>query len=218
MKRKVKRQLKENELVSTITRIIEFSKKKSRQLITLGVLIIAVVIVFIGIKIVEAHKRTNESRVLDQVLRLSSQMSDNPEKINELEKVAGNGKFSRLAYVQLASHWYEKGELEKAHTCLEKIPENRKDFIYYQSKNLLAQVCIRQKKYDRALEICQRIEEENPAEYSMDAILFKKAQALKEKGEKDKALEVYRKIQEDYPQTYYGYDASQEIKQMEREK
>jgi hypothetical protein len=49
-------------------------------------------------------------------------------------------------------------------------------------------------------------------------VLFHRAEVHEEMGETDEALALYRKLQEEYSQTYYGFDASQKIKELELKK
>ncbi len=133
-----------------------------------------------------------------------------------MRELAGKGKFARMAYIYMARYDIEKGELDKALNTLEKIPESKKDIVYYQSRLIKADIYHRKKELDRALDIYQKIEKEKPAYFALDVVLFKKAEIIAEKGDKAKALELYKSISEDYPQTYYGYEASQKREQLGR--
>ena len=64
-------------------------------------------------------------------------------------------------------------------------------------------------------EALQKIEEEDPKEYSLAVILFHRAEVLEEKGEIEEALAFYKRVQEEFPQAYYSFDASQKIKELE---
>jgi TolA-binding protein len=132
--------------------------------------------------------------------------------------MAGNGKFTRVAYLKLASYWIENGDAEKAKAFLEKIPEKRKDITYYQAQDMLAQIYINSKEYDKAIEIYKTIEEEEQKDYAPDAVLFHLAEAYEGKGELDVALDLYRRVQTDYSQTFYGFDASQKVTELEAKK
>ena len=131
---------------------------------------------------------------------------------------AGDRKFSRLAYVFLATYWMENGDSDKARSFVEKIPETPKDFFYYKARDLLAQIHFKRKEYDKSLEIYKKIEEENPKDYSIDVILFHRAEINEEKGDVEQALALYKKVQDEFPQTYYGYEASQKVGKLEIKK
>jgi len=218
MKRIKRKQLKEDEFVSTINKIIDFTKRRAKELIVAAVAVICVIILIIAIKAIQANTVKKESRLLADVLDLSSQLKDNPDKITELENLAGNGKFSRVAYLKLATYCIEQGDTEKAKSYLEKIPESKKDLIYYQSRDLLGQIYIQNQEFDNAIDIYRKIEEENPENYTLDPVLFHKAQAHEQKGEKEEALALYKRVQDEFPQTLYGFDASQKVKELEEEK
>jgi tetratricopeptide (TPR) repeat protein len=218
MKRIKRKQLKEDEFVSTINKIINFTKRRSKELIAAALAVVCVIILVIAIRAVQAHGVKKESRLLADVLELSSQLKDNPDKITELENLAGNGKFSRVAYLKLATYWIEQGDTEKAKSYLEKIPERKKDLIYYQSRDLLGQIYIQNEEFDKAIEVYKEIEEENSKNYTLDPVLFHRAQAHEQKGEIEEALALYRRVQDEFSQTLYGFDASQKVKELEEKK
>ncbi len=218
MKKEMRKRLKEDEFVSTLTKIYDFVKKKSREF-QIGVT--AVVIIFLGVLVTHAIKAQSvkrDSRLLADILEISSQLNDHPDKVAELEALAGNGKFSRIAYLKLASYWIEIGDSEKAKTYLEKMSDERKDITYYQAQDMLAQIYIQEKEYDKAITIYKKIEEEGQKDYALDAVLFHLAEAHEGKGELDIALELYKRIQSEYSQTFYGYDASQKVTELEEKK
>jgi len=218
MKRIKRKQLKEDEFVSTVNKIINFAKRRSKELIAVAVAVVCVIILIISIKAIQAHAVKKESRLLGNILELSSQLRDNPDKITELENLAGNGKFSRVAYLKLATYWTEQGDTEKAKYYLQKVPQTKKDLIYYQSRDLLGQIYIQNQEFDKAIELYTKIEEENPKTYTLDPILFHRAQAHEQKGEIKKALDLYKRVQDEFSQTLYGFEASQKVRELEEKK
>lgn len=218
MKRKERKHLKEDELVSTVNKIIRFVKARTKGLVALLVLITALLLIFAGLKFVTGENRKKESRLLTQILNLRAELNNTPENVAQLEELAGGGRFSRLAYLLLATYCVENGDHDKAQSYLEKIPERRKDIIYYQAKDLLAQIHFKRKNYDKAIAIYKKIEDEDPKDHSLDVILFHRAEVHEEKGEFEEALVLYKKIQEEFPQTFYSYDAAQKIRKLETKK
>jgi tetratricopeptide (TPR) repeat protein len=218
MKRVKRKQLKEDELITTFNKVLRFARKRSRELIAVATAIVLIIVILVGVRLVKAHKIKKESRMLGEVLELASNIKDDPENIKKLEDMAAKGKFSRMAYLLLASHWVENGDLEKAEAYLQKVSDKKKDLSYYQAQDLLAQIYIKKGDYDKAIDIYQKIVKEKPQEYAMDAVLFREAEAYEQKGNIDEALALYKKIQEDYPQTYFGYDASQKVQKLGEKK
>jgi len=218
VKRIKRKQLKGDEFVSTISKIVRFVNERTKGLVALVVLLVALLLVFAGLKFVTGENRKKESRLLTQILNLHSELNNNPENVAQLEELAGDGKFSRLAYLLLATYSVENGDSDKAQSYLEKMPESRKDTFYYQAKDLLAQIHFKRKDYDKAIEIYKKIEEEEPKDYALDVILFHRAEVHEEKGEFEEALALYKKVQEEFSQTYYGFDAGQRIKKLETKK
>jgi len=218
VKRIKRKQLKEDEFVSTINKIFRFVKERTKELAVLVVLIAALLLIFAGLKFVTGENRKKESRLLTQILNLHADLNDNPENVAQLEELAGDGKFSRLAYLLLATYYMENGESDKAQGYLEKMPEGRKDTLYYQAQDLLAQIHFKLKNYDKAIEIYKKIEDEDPKDHSMDVILFHRAEVHEEKGEFEEALALYKKVQEEFSQTFYGFDAAQKVRKLETKK
>jgi len=218
MKRIKRKQLKGDELVTTINKLLRFLQERTKQIVTLIVVILFVILAFAGNRFIKARQNKKESRVLAQIFSLGSELNSKPENVQKLEELGGSGRFSRVAYIVLATHWMEKGELEKAEASLEKMNKSPKDIFYYQAQDLLAQIHSKQKNYDKAIEIYQKIEEEDPKEYSLAVILFNRAEVLEEKGEIEEALAFYKRVQEEFPQAYYSFDASQKIRELEAKK
>ena len=110
--------------------------------------------------------------------------------------------------------WY----IEKALDLLRKFPSGRKDLVYYQAQDLLGQIYLKMDQYDDALAVFERIEREQPKNYAMDIVLYRKAQVLAARNDIDLAIETYTKLQTDFQGSYYGYEASSEIQKLEEKK
>jgi len=218
MKKRIKKQLKEDEFISTINKIFNFVKKRWKELMAVGVVVLIVGLVFLGARVIKVQKTGKQSDLLGKIIEISSELKDNPGKVEELEKLAGSGKFTRLAYIKLAVYWNEKGERDKALELLAELSPSRKDLFYYQAQDLMAQIYIEQGNYDKAIDIYKKIEEENPKEYALDVVLFKMAQAHEGKGEMREALALYNRVKDEFSQTYYGYDASKKAEKLESKK
>jgi predicted negative regulator of RcsB-dependent stress response len=218
MKRIKRKQLKDDEFVSAVNKFVHYVRTHIKEIKAFCVLVLAVVIVFFGVKALSKQSHKKEKQLLTQILDLQSDLSGKPENLAKLEELAGSGKFSRLGYIALASYWMENGDLDKAQAYLEDIPKKPKDVFFYQAQDLLGQIHFKQKDFDKAIEIYRAIEEDDPESYSLDVILFHRAEVHEEKGETDEALALYRKIQEEFSQTYYGLDASQKVNKLELKK
>jgi len=215
MKKIKKRQLKEDELVSTFNKFVRMVKSRTKELVGIAVFIVIIVLLFAGYKLIRAQNLSKESQIAGQILKLRAELDSDSQNLVKLENMAGKGKYSRLAYILLATYWMEKGDLAKAQSSLEKMPEKPKDMLYYQAQDMLGQITAQNKNYDKAIAIYKKIEKENPKEYSLDVVLYHQAEALEKKGDKEAALALYKKIQAEFPQTYYGDDASQKVTKLE---
>jgi len=114
MKRKKRKQLKEDEFITTINKIMRFIQERGKELSALLVLVLFVVLIIAGTRIFKSQQSKKESRLVTEIFSLGSELNSNPESLKKLEELAGKGRFSRLAYVVLAAHWFEKGEFDKA--------------------------------------------------------------------------------------------------------
>ena len=218
MKRLKRKQLKSDEFVTTFGKIINLIKKWQREFKIGGAALLVVILAFLCVQFIQSKSLMKQNILLSDIFRLSSEINESPEKIIELENLSGKGRYSRIGYLKLGAYWFEQGDFAKAITQLNEIPDKKKDLIYYQAQDLLAQIFMEQKEYDRAIEIYEKIEEEEPDGYSLDTVLFHKAEALEDKGDTGLALSVYKKIQEDFPQTYFGMDASSKVIELEEKK
>lgn len=215
MKRKERRKLKSNELSDFINKVFVLVKKRTKQIaIALGVAAL-VFLIFLVSKYIKAQNLQKQSQLLAQINNMNQEIYQDPESIEELKELADKGRFTRMGYIYLAKYHIEKGEFDRGLHALENIPESKKDIVYYQGQLLKAKILCEKKELDSALNIYQKIEDNQPRYLSLDIVLFKKAELFEEKGNKEKALEIYKKLSEDYPQTYYGYEASQKIAQLE---
>lgn len=215
MKKVIKKQLKEDEFISTMTRIMHFLQDRLKEIL-IGVAAVAVVaLLFSGMRFIQAQQAKKESRLLSRILELRLTLNSQPENLAELEKLSGKGKYTRLGYVLLATHWVENDDFEKAKESLGEMPSTPRDFIYFQARDLLGQVNALEKNYDQAIALFSEIEEAKPKAYTLDAVLFHKAEALEANGDKPEALTLYKKLQEEYPQSYFGYDAAEKVRKFE---
>ncbi len=218
MRREIKKKLKEDEFVSGMNAFMRFVKTWEREIIIVAVAVVVVLLLFFGFQFLKAQQVRKESGTVGAILDIRADLVKNPENVAKLEQMAGNGKFSRVAYISLATYWIEKGGFDKAQDALNKIQDGAKDFFYYQAQDLAAQIAVLKGDYDRAIAILKKIEDEKPKDYLVDAVLFRHAEALEKKGDIQEALKLYKKLQAEYAQSYYGYDASLKVKKLEAAK
>ena len=215
MKKEVKKQLKEDEFVSTMTKIVHFIETRTHEII-IGLCVVALIaILFVGLRLIQAQNLKRQSQALGQMLELRSTLFTKPENLAQLEQIQGKGKYGRLPYVLLSTYWIEKGDLAKAKDLLGKVGPSPRDFIYYQAQDLLGKVNLLGKNYDQAVAVYEKLEKDKAEDYTLDVVLFHKAEALEGKGDIKGALAVYKKLQQDYPQSYFGYDAGERVRKLE---
>lgn len=218
MKKIIKKQLKGDEFVSTLQKLIVFVEKRSRELIVAAVLVAFVLLVFAGVRLVQSRGLKSQSQLLAEMFSLRQQLEDSPESLTRLEKLAGTKKHARVGNILLATYWMDKSDWTQAQSWLDRVKGGPKDFVYYQAQDLLGQTYILQGEYDKALAVLKSIEKEKPKDFLLDVVLFRQAEALEKKGDRDQAAALYKKIQDEFPQSYYGYEAAEKAKKLQGEK
>ena len=209
MRQKERHHLKQNELAFGLHKLVDFGKRYGRPLAVLGIVLVALVLVYAGFQVVRALANKKDSKVISEVLKLRSELPKNPGNLTKLESY--KGKAGRLAEVLVATYWVEQGDLDKAEDSANKVKGSPKDSTYYQAQSLLAQIYYWRKNYDKAIEIYKAILADNPKDYPQDGVMYHQAEALEKKGQKAEALTLYKKLQTDYAQTYFGYEAQQKV-------
>ena len=208
MKRSERHHLKEDQMVRGLSWMAQFFKTYRREFLMGAAALAVAALVFAALMLLRSHSHSVYSRVVGEVKTLVSDLDGKPANLAELEKLAEKRRYARLPNLELAKHWFGQGDLAKAESYLARIPAGRKDLLHYQIEDFRAQVLIRQKEFDRAIEIYTKMRDEKPKVYPLDAVLFHMAEALELRGDRKEALAIYREIQEEYTQTYYGYEAS----------
>ncbi len=208
MKRTERRQLKENELATGLSRFLSWVRKHEKQFMAIAIALVALLLVAVGIRWFVNYQRSVEASYISQILSLKAELDQKPENLAQLEKLAGKGRYGRIASLVLATYYVEKNDLEKAEKVLTGVKDRERDLIHYQILDLYAQVLSRRGQLNRAVEIYHQIEKEKPGSYPLDVVLFRLAESYEKMGQNDPALNVYRQLQMEYPNTYYGYQAT----------
>jgi predicted negative regulator of RcsB-dependent stress response len=218
MKRKIKRQLKEDELVTGFQKFLEFFEAWQKEIIIFAVVVAVIAALFGVFQVIKAQQAKKQSLQAGEILALRADLAKNPQNVAKLEQIGARGNVGRLAFISLASYWIGQGDLDKARAALARIQDNPKDFYYYQAQDLAAQIDALKGNYDQAIQGFKRIEDAKPKDYLLDAVLYHHAEALEKKGNVKEARDFYKKVQDEYAQTYYGYDAAAKVKKLESAK
>ena len=215
MKRTERHHLKEDEMQHGVHWLVAFYQTYEREIFVVAVAVLFAALIFTGLLLLRSHARAVESRAIGEVTALAADLDQKPGNLAALEKLAVQGRSARLANLDLATYWAEKGDWAKTDSYLTHIPASPKDLLYYQAQELKGQAAIGRKDYDAAIAIYKKITEEKPKAYPLDAAMYRLAQAQELKGQIAAAVELYKKIQADYPQSYYGYEASMKAGKLE---
>lgn len=221
MKRRERKHLKEDEFVSTLTRIVRFFQHWQRELKIVGFSLLAIFAIIVIIRAIQVQSGSRANRELATIMKLQTELmakvtasDEKPAELAQLEKIAGNGRFSRLAYLYLANYWVARNDLAQAQAWLEKFPARPKDIFYFQARDLLGQVLTWRREFDRALALFATLEKEVNGLYPLEAVLIHSAEALEQKGDKVQALTKYREVQDKYPQAAFYWNISDRIRRL----
>jgi len=215
MKRTERHHLKEDEMAHGVHWLVEFFQNYKREF-TIGAAALVFAFVVLGaLLMVRSHARSVKSRAIGQVGAIAAEAAATPAKLSELEQLAAKGRTARLAKLELAKYWAERGDWAKAEAYAGQLAAEPKDLLYYQAEDLKAQVALARKDFDKAIAIYQKIADEKPSVYPLDAVLFNLAGSHELKGDTAAAIEIYKKLQTDYTQSYYGYEASLKASKLE---
>jgi tetratricopeptide (TPR) repeat protein len=208
MKRTERHHLKEDEMAHGLSWLADFFIKFKREILLVAGAVVFAAVVFGALLIVRAHGRSVQSRAIGEVGELAAAAVDKPEKLADLENLAGKARTARLANLELARYWAERGDWAKAESFAGRIPDGRKDLLHFQAEDLKAQIALGRKDFDKAIAIYKKAIDEKPEAYPVDALLFHLAESHELKGEVQAATDLYKKLQEEHAQSYYGYEAS----------
>jgi len=151
MKRLKRKQLKSDEFVTTFGKVVSFMKKWQREFKIGGVALFFAICAFLCVQFIQSKNIKKQNILLGNIFQLSSEINESPEKITELENLSGKGKYSRIGFLKLGVYWFEQGDFKKALDQLNKISAKKKDLVYYQSRDLMGQILVKQKNYDGAI-------------------------------------------------------------------
>jgi tetratricopeptide (TPR) repeat protein len=188
--------------------VLDFFKTYQREILIIAGALAFVAVVLGALAMVRSHGRSVMSQAIGEVGDLAAAAVDAPEKLADLEKLAEQGRTARMANLELARYWAERGDWAKAASYADRITDGRKDLLHFQTEDLKAQIALGRKDFDAAIAIYQKAVDEKPEAYPVDALLFGLAESHELKGETAAALEIYKKLQTEYSQSYYGYEAS----------
>jgi tetratricopeptide (TPR) repeat protein len=208
MKRAERHHLKEDEMAHGLSWLVDFFNAYKREILIVAGAAAFAALVLGALLIVRAQARSLQSRAVGEVGDLAAAAAEKPEKLADLEKLAGKARTARLANLELAKYWAERGDWAKAESFAGRIADGRKDLLHFQAEDIKAQIALGRKDFDKAIAIYKKAIDEKPEVYPLDALLFHLAESHELKGETQAALDLYKKLQEEHAQSYYGYEAS----------
>lgn len=224
MKRRERKHLKEDEFVSTMTKLVRFFRQYQREIKIVALSLMAVILLLAFIRVIQVRGVSKANQQLATILKLNESLREKiasgdsgeaePSELKELEKMAGSGRYARLAYLYLATYWVAKNDLSRAQAYLEKFPPEPRDLFYFQAKDLLGEILIWRQQFDQAINLYESLQKEKNIPYTRDTIWLHLAEALEKKGEKKRAVEIYRQLQKEYPYSAYLWNVADRLRRL----
>jgi len=214
MKRTERKQLKEDELATGLSRFLKWAKQHEKEFKALAIGLAVILVVVVAVNLLIHYQRSREATYLSEVLALRADLDKKPENLEKLQQMTRKTKYGRIASLTLASYYLEKNEVQKAEDILAAVKDKGHDLIHYQIVDLYAQIKVKKGQYEEAINLYRQIEKEKPKSYPLDVILFHLAEAYEKKGDLQNALQIYRDLQTNYQNTYFGYQAAFKAMQL----
>ena len=155
MKNADRQKLKEDGMTKGVFSALDYLKEHTQILIKAGMVAAGLVVIVFAVVLILNRQEAAQSRVASEIITAAENLGQNPANLSVLERLAGKGKYNRLAYLELAKYWMAKGDLAKADGYVAKLPAGRKDGVYYQGELLKARISVLRKDYDRAVTALQ---------------------------------------------------------------
>ncbi len=202
MKRKERREIKEDELTNLFVKITDFLSKRKKEAIILGIVIGTFIILWSGYTVIKTsiEKRDNKNyRKILELTKTKEKAFKNEKLILELSK---NGKLSKAGYFILAEYYISSGNDNKALEIIEKIPDSS-DFNGFKKNLLKFEILFSKKDYNKIVDLYRsgKIDKfiRDNKKFPADEILYYIALSYEKLNQLDSAKKIWLKIRNEYP-------------------
>ena len=216
MKRTERHHLKEDEMAHGVHWAVEFFQKYRREITIVGAALAFAAVVFAGLLAVRANARSRMSRAIGEVGALAAEVSQKPEKLADLEKLAAKGRTARLASLELARYWAEKGRLGQGGILLStgSRPARRTSSITRPRTSRPRSRSARRIS-TRPSPSTRRWPTRSPRSIRSTPSCSTSPRAMSSRARPPRRSSSTRRLQADYSQSYYGYEASLKAGKLE---
>ncbi|MGQ9618494.1 MAG: tetratricopeptide repeat protein [Candidatus Aminicenantia bacterium] len=208
MKRKLKKRIKQNELVSSLKWLTNFFRENQREIL-IGFSIVGVfAIIFFGYRTYSQIRIQRENVTIGRFLANSTQISSQnlPSRWRAFE------------HLKVASELYSKGNFKESLDEISKIKSSKKDIFYYQSLLLKGNIYKSMGELNKAIEEYKKIVNNKPKNFPFEIALLRIAICYKELGKKEEAIINLRRIIGEFPDSPYFSEAESLLQRLQPHK
>ncbi len=216
MKKKEREHLKEDPFQVFIQKVLAFMKDYKKEIYA-GLIAVAAAIAVIFIvdfirtgSISSENERLSAALVIEQNDKLSVD-----EKIEQLSQLESKRGISATIRMNLASLYFQKGDLAKTKEILANFDGSKYRAISDKKALLEAEILYAEGKQKEAVDQLYKIFADGNSEIAKDFLLLRMARIQAKADQLDQAKENLKKITEDFPQSAYRFEAQTLLTKLE---
>ena len=218
-KRLTKRQMKEDKLVTTYFKVMDYVNQNSKVVSGIGIGIVAVIMVTM---LFIRSKRNAELSASQELTRASVELATNNEEkaVDILRSMIENYSGTRNAKTgifYLANIYYNQGKYDEALTYFKKyIDANSNNIILSSSAYSGAGACLeQQKEYLEAAQYYQKGAEKYAEHFEAPGQLMSAARCFTLANNKIEAQKLYQKVVANYPKSMHKRTAELYLSELQ---
>lgn len=217
MKKKEREHLKDDPFKDFIEKVWGLLQK-FRKMIYIGLgAIVAVVVIVLLVMVIKSSIAASENRIYSQAISIKNDESLTiDQKIDKLAKLKFKSGVSASVPLFLATLYFEKGDLTKAEQILKGFPGSGSHLLNGEKQLLEAEILSASDKSKEALNILNILFTDPKSEVPKDYTLLKMAKIQVKNGQTETAVANLSKLTEEYPQSFYGTEARNLLKELEK--
>jgi len=245
MKSKERHKLKENEFARTVAHAREMMQTRGRDFATLTVVVLIAVVLALGYGMWRQSRNGKANTLLAAALAVeeapvvapTAPAPGSPIPVQQAGTYATEQAKLEAALPQLmkaaeaypstdagvaaryhaASVLASLGRYPEAEQRYQEVVDKAGSSVYGRTAKLgLADVQVRQGKYDTAIKIYQDATTDPKSQLPLDGVLMQLGRAYMKAGKKNEAAHAFTRVVEEFPQSAYAADARREMEEAKK--
>ncbi len=202
MKRKERREIKEDELTSLFVKITDFLSKRKKEAVIIGIVLGVLIIVWSGYTIIKSSLERKDNKNYLKIIELTKTKDKAFKNEKLILKLSKKGKLSKAGYFILAEYYISSGNNDKALEIVEKIP-NSSDLNGFKKNLLKFEILFSKNEYNKIVDLYRsgKIDKfiEDNKKFPADELLYYVALCYEKLNQPDSAKKIWLKIKNEYP-------------------